>query len=889
MKKAKIQIIEDELIIAKDTQFMLENEGYEVPKPITSAKNAIEQIIETNPDLLLTDIRLNDTKTGIDIAKELKENDLDIPIIYITSYTDFSTVEEAKSTSPYGFIVKPYKEEELFITIDIAIHHHKINKKLKEKLSSFQIQSEIETENEIFEKISSAENDISKTDNEFITTEGEIPDEIKEIIGEFVSEAYHLLEDAEDVVDKLNHTYNQNSVNVLFRLFHSLKGSAGFLNLNNIKKLTHSAEDLLSQFRERVIVPSKSHIDVIYETFDLLEKQIKTTKKKYSDTGLENQTNMLIQKLNMSKQSSIIKEDSTNTPSQQEFNSYIQQAYKLIDEIETKIEKVNQKGKVKKLLPEILSSTYKLKNITKNLKYTELRNFIYEIINVLNSIMEKNIDTNTLSKALTDFYEQIKHYLTLCESNPQSYPVIKNKNRLIEKLRQIMDEHKIRPIKPIGQILVEMGVVDNQTIEKAIRYQKNSDSVQENILDIFDEKKKDIRIDGDKFDKLFEYIEEINALGGLLANFDLYSDDFDPDEFENLLFQFNSQMNNFQQFAYSIRVISLDKLFNKIKRLVSQLSRELDKEVELVIEDSLIKRVDKDIIEKITYPLVHLIRNSIDHGIESKEERSKTNKPIVGKVSITSINKSNEIWISVKDDGKGLNKDKILKTALKNGLIKESDISTMSERDIFKLIFESGFSTSDAITEISGRGVGMDVVNKNLEELRGKIDIKTEKGKGSEFTLKIPLSLMEVLTIIVDRFRYSIPINNVTEIFSYRDTNIAMLENGKEIVKLIDKTIPLIRLNNDLYKDTGIQKNELRFNSIVTQGLQKNDAIIIIERNNKTIGLYADFIEQIQQASIKSPGRYARKSKKILGLSILGNGDITVILDIDEIIREHLK
>jgi two-component system, chemotaxis family, sensor kinase CheA len=522
-------------------------------------------------------------------------------------------------------------------------------------------------------------------------------------------------------------------------------------------------------------------------------------------------------------------------------------------------------------------------------KFIELRKLISEIINILNSIIEKKVDSKTLSTRLTEFYEQIKHYLKLYESNPKNIPAIKDKQQIIEKLTQIMNEHKIRPIKPIGQILVEMGVVDNQTIEEAIRYQKGTNDVQGNILDIFDEKKKDIRIDADKFDKLFEYIEEINALGGLLSNVDVQSDDFDPDDFENLLFQFNTQMSNFQQFAYSVRVISLDRLFNKIKRLVNQLSRNLNKQVELVIEDSLMNRIDKDIIEKITYPLVHLIRNSVDHGIESKDERLRKNKPQTGTISLTSINKSNEIWISVKDDGKGLDKDKILNTAIKRGLVKENDISTMSEKEIYNLIFESGFSTSDNVTEISGRGVGMDVVNKNLEELRGKIEIKTEKDKGSEFILKIPLSLMEVLSVVINKYRYSIPVNNITEIFSYRDTKTVKLEDDKEIVKLEDKTIPLIRLNDDLYKDTEIEKNKTNINVNAIDGLQKNDAIIIINKNNKTIGLYADVIEQIQQASIKSPGRYAKKNKKILGLSILGSGEITIILDIDEIIKEHLR
>ena len=522
-------------------------------------------------------------------------------------------------------------------------------------------------------------------------------------------------------------------------------------------------------------------------------------------------------------------------------------------------------------------------------KFIELRKLISEIINILNSIIEKKVDSKTLSTRLTEFYEQIKHYLKLYESNPKNIPAIKDKQQIIEKLTQIMNEHKIRPIKPIGQILVEMGVVDNQTIEEAIRYQKGTNDVQGNILDIFDEKKKDIRIDADKFDKLFEYIEEINALGGLLSNVDIQSDDFNPDDFENLLYQFNTQMSSFQQFAYSVRVISLDRLFNKIKRLVNQLSRNLNKQVELVIEDSLMNRIDKDIIEKITYPLVHLIRNSVDHGIESKDERLRKNKPQTGTISLTSINKSNEIWISVKDDGKGLDKDKILNTAIKRGLVKENDISTMSEKEIYNLIFESGFSTSDNVTEVSGRGVGMDVVNKNLEELRGKIEIKTEKDKGSEFILKIPLSLMEVLSVVINKYRYSIPVNNITEIFSYRDTKTVKLEDDKEIVKLEDKTIPLIRLNDDLYKDTEIEKNKTNINVNAIDGLQKNDAIIIINKNNKTIGLYADVIEQIQQASIKSPGRYAKKNKKILGLSILGSGEITIILDIDEIIKEHLR
>ncbi len=410
MKKAKIQIIEDELIIARATQMTLESKGYDVPKPINSAKSAIQQISEVKPDLILMDIRLNDTKSGIDIAKELKETGLDIPIIYITSYTDVSTIEEAKSTEPYGFIVKPYKEEELFITIDIAIHHHKINRKLKEKLSL--LQKTNKTTTGFFEKTITDEKEISKIDEKLSKTPVEIPNEIKEIINEFVSEAYRLLEDAEDVVDKLNQTYNQNAINVLFRLFHSLKGSAGFLNLDNIKNLTHSAEDLLSEFRDKTIEPCKNHIDVIYETFDLLEKQIKLTKTTFTDSGLESETQQLIEKLKFYIKNKHMMRKTPTLPLD-EVKKYTQQAYKLIIEIKSNIEKVNRTGKVKAILPEILNSTYKLKNIAKNLKFIELRKLISEIINILNSIIEKKVDSKTLSTRLTEFYEQIKHYLKL--------------------------------------------------------------------------------------------------------------------------------------------------------------------------------------------------------------------------------------------------------------------------------------------------------------------------------------------------------------------------------------------------------------------------------------------------------------------------------------------
>lgn len=701
--------------------------------------------------------------------------------------------------------------------------------------------------------------------------------ENKEIIDEFVSEAYELLDDAEKSLNDLteNSENYENAVDTIFRLFHSLKGSASFLNFSNVKEVTHVAENLLDKFKKKEISPGKKEIDVIYETFTVLEKLINSISKTGTDNNLIKESNLIKEKIQL------IINKNNNKLEDNDFNKYFDQSFNLLLKIKKILKILSDSDFDRKSVFDILSNTYTLRMSLKILGYTELWKLTSEITNLLNSILSEDVVfNNEINSVLGEMYEIIRKGLRSVLDNPDKDPDIKNKNEIINKLKTLLGED-IKPIRPIGEILVEMGVVDNQTIEEALRLQKTEE--KSDIFSTFDTKKRDIRVDADKFDKIFTMVEEITSIAGMMSNFSPDAKDFDIERYYETLYKFNNLISDFQRLSMSIRMLPLESLFNKMKRLVNQLSKKLGKSVELQIQGSITTTVDKDILDEITYPLVHIIRNAVDHGIEDVETRKQLDKKPTGLIELKAENKGNEIWVSVSDDGKGLDKEKIHQKAYEKGLVSES-INDISDSRLWNLIFESGFSTNEDVSEVSGRGVGMSVVRENLKKIRGKISIKTKKGTGTKIILKIPIRIMEVMTLMIKGIRYSIPTLHVVEVLSIEKEDIVKLENNKLMLKLRDETLPLLILNHITNNIAELSKND---NINIDDLFSEKGTVVVIKKDKQKLCLLVDYVENIQQAVIKNPPKYAENIKSILGFSILGNGHITLILDINIIIENY--
>ena len=432
--------------------------------------------------------------------------------------------------------------------------------------------------------------------------------------------------------------------------------------------------------------------------------------------------------------------------------------------------------------------------------------------------------------------------------------------------RETLD-HALSQQKRVGQILIEQHAVTPQQVEQALQKQKQQESTAQS-------KKTDtasIRVDTDKIDKL------INLVGELVITQSMLSDlgaRFEMSQISVLLermAQLERNTREIQERVMSIRMLPIGTAFSRFPRLVRDLSAKAGKKIQLVLTGEETE-LDKTVIESIGDPLTHLVRNSADHGLEPPEERLDNNKPELGTIRLNAFHEGGNICITVEDDGRGLNRDKILAKAVKQGLIGEND--KLSDDQIWPLIFKPGFSTAEKVTDVSGRGVGMDVVKRNIEGLGGTVKIKTAPGKGTVFTLKLPLTLaiIEGMTVRVGTDTYIVPLLSILESIQPKAESIKTVVGKGELINVRGSYLPMMRL----YDVFALQPEYTD---------PTNSILLILETEGERVAVMVDEILGQQQVVIKSMEQNFRKVDGVAGATILGDGTVGFILDVRGLIE----
>jgi two-component system chemotaxis sensor kinase CheA len=331
-----------------------------------------------------------------------------------------------------------------------------------------------------------------------------------------------------------------------------------------------------------------------------------------------------------------------------------------------------------------------------------------------------------------------------------------------------------------------------------------------------------------------------------------------------------------QAVTMSIRMIPLEGLFSKMQRLVRDLGRKFGKDIELEISGAETE-MDRNIIEEISDPLVHIIRNAIDHGIEDDDVRKTKGKTAGGKIRLNARYEGNEIWITIADDGAGLNRDRILEVARTKGL---GGSEPLTDPEVWKLIFEPGFSTAKEVSEISGRGVGMDVVKKNLEKLRGQIDISSVKDQGTDFVLKIPLTLaiLDGVTLRSGTTLFSIPIADVVEFQNFQPDRVTRTDPNHQVLRLRDEVMPVLPLT-DIFVPAG---------GTAGQKPGAKQVSIIVRSQTRKLALIVDEIVGYKQIVLKALPESMAGLAGISGCTILGNGEVSLIIDVNAVFQRYL-
>jgi two-component system chemotaxis sensor kinase CheA len=425
-----------------------------------------------------------------------------------------------------------------------------------------------------------------------------------------------------------------------------------------------------------------------------------------------------------------------------------------------------------------------------------------------------------------------------------------------QELDMALDTQADTPAKPIGTILVEQGSVHPEVVEAALTRQKQ---VKENTVS----ESKSIRVDADKLDQLINLVGELIIAG---ASVNLIAHRSRVMELSEATSKLATLVEEVRDSALQLRMVRIGATFNRFQRVVHDVSRELGKDIVLHI-DGEETELDKTVVEKIGDPLMHLVRNSMDHGIESAEVRIARGKPAQGLLKLNAFHDSGAIVITVEDDGGGLKKEKILAKAVERGLVEAGH--HMSDADIYALIFEPGFSTAEKVTNLSGRGVGLDVVKRNITALRGTVGITSQEGVGTKVTVRLPLTLaiIDGFLVGVDKAVYAIPLDMIEECVAYS------AEPGHDYTNLRGEVLPFIRIR-ELFSVPGKPA--------------KGENIVVLKHAGQKAGLVVDTLLGEFQTVIKPLGQMFAQSKCISGSTILGSGDVALILDVPQLVRQAM-
>lgn len=647
-------------------------------------------------------------------------------------------------------------------------------------------------------------------------------DDLQEIMEDFLIEAFEMNEQLDqDLVELEHNPEDLDLLNRIFRVAHTIKGSSSFLNLNILTHLTHNMEDVLNRARKGEIKITPDIMDVVLRSIDLMKTLLVTIRDTGSDTnnGKENEIEEVVKKLQAITSQNL--EGAKETLGAKEApEKEVKKENKKENQTETKAPTAENPTSDNPLADE------------PDLDYANMsaEEVEAEIERLLNKRQEADKERRAQKKQ--EDQAKPKQEVAPAKETPKTETPKAPKTETKTKAKADTEENKAPSIGVEQTVRVDVRRLDHlMNLIGELVLGKNR------LIRIYSDVEE--RYDGEKF------LEELNQVVSSIS----------------------AVTTDLQLAVMKTRMQPVGKVFNKFPRMVRDLSRELGKSIELIIEGEETE-LDKSIVEEIGDPLIHIIRNSCDHGIEPLEERRRLNKPETGKVQLSAYNEGNHIVIKISDDGKGLDPVMLKEKAIEKGVISERDAESMSDREAFNLIFKPGFSTAKVVSNVSGRGVGMDVVKTNIEKLNGIIEIDSEVGVGTTQKLKIPLTLaiIQALLVGVQEEYYAIPLSSVLETVRISQDEIYTVD-GKSVLRLRDEVLSLVRLS-DIFKVDAI----LESNSDVY--------VVIIGLADQKIGVIVDYLIGQEEVVIKSLGYYLKNTRGIAGATVRGDGKITLIVDV---------
>ena len=761
-----------------------------------------------------------------------------------------------------------------------------------------------------------------------------------EIIQEFVTESQDMIEQLEPQIIELGQNSDPETMNAIFRLFHSMKGSAGFLEFDHITRVAHAAENLLDLIRNNEIELVPDHVTLLCSACDFAKEALELVESEYTDNAMAPAADEMSQKLHDAIELAKNGDDDTDAAAPEESapapapeaqvdepvaqaekevektaqtppppaadgelpkleitdemrQSFVQEGNELLQNAEQGLLAWSENPTDTESIGDIFRQVHSFKGNCGFFGFAQMEKLSHQMENILDRVKSgsKLAVDNPADQLLSslDILQQAVN-----DVSDGNEGVINNLDKQLDQLQLLVppllgeflveegvEEKAVSDAvetqkKPVGEILVDKGKASPGQVDNALKkqQQKLNDAKKDAkpaARTKTPAKRQDIRVDLGKLDNLINLIGElVIAENMLIHNPDLVG--MELENFNKAGQHMSKLVRELQEMAMSIRMIPVSGLFRRMIRLVHDISVKAGKKVELELigEET---EIDKTVIETITDPLVHLLRNSLDHGLETPDERIANGKTEKGTVRLQARHEEGEVWVTVEDDGRGLNRDKILEKAISKGLV-EGDGSDLSDKQIYNMIFMPGFSTAAQITDISGRGVGMDVVKRNLEKIKGKIDVSSTPGQGTRIDLRIPLTLaiIDGMLVRIGTTTCIVPTLSILEAYRPSMDQITITPEGDELARVRENFFPIIRLHEILGKEP--DSRDL-----------PNGILIVLEYQGTRFCLFVDEIVGQQQTVIKGLSEFIGTVPGVSGCTILGDGGVSLILDVGSLVE----
>ncbi len=574
---------------------------------------------------------------------------------------------------------------------------------------------------------------------------------------------------------------------------------------------------------------------------------------------------------------------------------FVAESLENLGTIEVKLMDLEQAPSDMEIINAIFRPFHTVKGVSGFLNFNKINKLAHVAENLLDKARNQELSIDgEIVDVILDSVDLLKNMIenvqaTLDAGDPSEGDI--DTSQLMGQIESYLTQVEEGGKRPLGEMLIEKGSVSEEDVQAALETQteekekklgeilvENKKAQSREVVSVLREQRKfegpstlQVKVDTSKLDNIVDMVGELAIAQSMLRQHDMVQSSDD-----RKLYQITNQLNlltsGLQNTAMSLRMVPIKHTFQKMLRLVRDLSKKANKDIGLVMsgEDT---EIDRNMVEEIYEPMVHMIRNSIDHGIEKPDEREVGGKSRKGTINLKAYHKGGNIVIEIADDGRGLNREKIKEKAISSGLIKEDD--ALTDQDVDNLIFHPGFSTADKITDISGRGVGTDVVKSKIDKLRGRVDVQSRTGKGTTFFIWLPLTLAIVdgMIIKVGAEKYIIPTLSVQESFRPKESDYHTVKGENEMIKVRDSLVPLIRLDRLLKLSNKVSMD-------ISEDTPWDRLVVVVENQERKMCLLVDELVGQEEVVIKSLGGWLKDVKGIAGSVIMGDGRVGLILDV---------